>query len=289
MLILYMLYTWDVQRAFHKQERILKVAGFEKINLPGVKRILAVGSGKGGVGKSTVAFVLSQLLAAKGLRVGLLDADLHGPSLPSLTGVAAPHTTTPEKKILPHMIHGIACVSMGFLVPEAGAVVWRGPMVQSALRQLLGEVAWGELDCLIVDMPPGTSDIHLTLAQRTHLDGTVLVSTPQELALADVRRALDFFEKINTPVVGLVENMATFACSGCGKETPLFGDSLVEKEALSRGLPFLGALPLDPALCQGPSRLLPFLKNEALSPATREGYARVVNAVESWLGEGKRP
>ena len=254
---------------------------FEKINLPGVRKILAVGSGKGGVGKSTVAYTLAQLLAKKGLKIGLLDADLHGPSLPSLSGVSAPHVMTPEKKIMPHIIHGVACVSMGFLVPEAGAIVWRGPMVQSALRQLLADTQWGELDCLVVDLPPGTSDVHLTLVQRTTLDGVILVATPGEVALADVRRTLDFFEKTHTAVVGLAENMGVFVCAGCQKETRLFGQESLTKEADERGVTLLASLPLDPGLTQG--RVLSFEKNTLIGEATRASYQRLADQAHAWV------
>ncbi len=218
--------------------------GMEKITLPGVKKMIAVTSGKGGVGKSTVAVNLAVALAGKGLKVGLLDADVHGPSLPLLLGEdAGKGVEMEENRVRPVKAHGVMCMSIGFLVPEAAATIWRGPMIMSAVRQLLGDVAWGELDILIADLPPGTGDVPLTLAQQTPLDGAIVVSTPQDVALADVRRNVSMLNKTNVPVLGLVENMSTFVCPDCGAQHPLFGEAGMEKAAAEMNLPVLGTLP----------------------------------------------
>ncbi len=210
----------------------------------GVDRILAVGSGKGGVGKSTVAANLAVALARQGRRVGLLDADIYGPSLPRMMGVNRRPASPDGKTILPLTAHGVTLMSIGFLLPEEEAVIWRGPMLMGALQQLLTQVAWGELDILIVDMPPGTGDIQLTLCQRTQLTGAIVVSTPQDVALLDARKALTAFRTLKTPVLGLIENMSSYICPKCGHEAHLFGEGGVEREAERLGLPFLGALPL---------------------------------------------
>ncbi|WP_428376316.1 P-loop NTPase [Lichenicoccus sp.] len=211
--------------------------------LPEVKRIVAVASGKGGVGKSTTAVNLAVGLARRGLAVGLLDADIHGPSLPRMLGI----TTRPElqdKRMLPIEAWGIRAMSMGFLVEERTAMIWRGPMVMGALVQLIGEVAWGALDVLVVDMPPGTGDAQLTMAQKVSLAGAVIVSTPQDIALLDARRGVAMFEKTNVPVLGIVENMSFFCCPACGHRTELFGHGGARREAQALGVPFLAEIPL---------------------------------------------
>ena len=211
----------------------------------GVDRILAIGSGKGGVGKSTVSSNLAVALAREGRRVGLLDADIYGPSQPRMMGVNKRPGSPDGKTIIPLQAHGVTMMSIGLMVDPAKAVVWRGPMLMGALQQMLGQVEWGELDVLIVDLPPGTGDVQLTLCQKTHLTGAVVVSTPQDVALLDARKALDMFNNLRTPVLGLIENMSTFHCPHCGKESQIFGHGGVRAEAEAIGVPFLGALPID--------------------------------------------
>jgi ATP-binding protein involved in chromosome partitioning len=218
--------------------------------VPGIRHIIAVASGKGGVGKSTTAVNLALGLAGQDLRVGLLDADIYGPSLPRLLGVTArPTAAAPGSKVLaPLEAFGVKVMSMGFLVEENTAMIWRGPMVMSALQQMLREVAWGELDILVVDMPPGTGDAQLTLAQQTPLAGAVIVSTPQDLALIDARRGIAMFRKVNVPVIGIVENMSYFLCATCGTRHEIFGHGGAREEAEKLGVPFLGEVPLDQEL-----------------------------------------
>jgi len=210
----------------------------------GVNRILAVASGKGGVGKSTLSSNLAVALARQGRRVGLLDADIYGPSQPRMMGVSKRPASPDGKTIIPLQAHGVTMMSIGLMLKEDEAVVWRGPMLMGALQQMLGQVAWGELDVLIVDLPPGTGDVQLTLCQRTHLTGAIVVSTPQDVALLDARRAIDMFGKLKTPVLGLVENMSTYVCPNCGHEAHLFGHGGVAAEAARIGVPFLGEIPL---------------------------------------------
>ncbi len=212
--------------------------------ISGIDRIIAVASGKGGVGKSTVSSNLAVALARQGRRVGLLDADIYGPSQPRMMGVSARPASPDGKTIIPLQAHGVTMMSIGLMLKEDEAVIWRGPMIMGALQQLLGQVAWGELDVLIVDLPPGTGDIQLTLCQRTHLTGAIVVSTPQDVALLDARKALDMFVKLKTPVLGLIENMSTYICPNCGHEAHIFGHGGVATEAARLGLPFLGELPL---------------------------------------------
>ena len=218
-------------------------------NLPNVQRILAVASGKGGVGKSTVAFHLARAFAQTGLRVGLLDADLHGPSLPFFMRRESASLKPPEspdgRTLLPLESHGLFTMSMGFLVPEGKAAIWRGPMMHHALDQLIFKVNWGELDLLMIDLPPGTGDIPLSLAQKL-LMSALVVSTSQDLALQDVRRGIEMFQKVGVPLVGIVENMATLQCSHCGEKTLTWGSSRVEAEAARQGVPFWGSIPLNP-------------------------------------------
>ena len=202
-----------------------------------------ISSGKGGVGKSTVAVNLAVALARQGLAVGLLDADVHGPSLPRMLGVSA----KPElinKQMIPLEVWGLKAMSIGFLVEPDTAMIWRGPMVMSALEQMMGQVAWGPLDILVVDMPPGTGDAQLTMAQRVSLTGAVIVSTPQDIALIDARRGVRMFEKTRVPVLGIIENMSVFCCPACGTRTELFGHGGARREAEALGVPFLGEIPL---------------------------------------------
>ena len=215
--------------------------------LPGVGRMIAVASGKGGVGKSTTAVNLALGLAALGLKIGVLDADIFGPSIPRLLGITdRPKVVAPGSKVMaPLERYGLKVMSMGFLVDEDTPVVWRGPMVMGALVQMLREVAWAPLDCLVVDMPPGTGDVQLTLAQQTPLSGAVIVSTPQDLALVDARKGLHMFTRVSVPVLGIIENMSYFICSNCGQRHEIFGHGGARAEAEKLGVPFLGEVPLD--------------------------------------------
>ena len=214
--------------------------------LPGIGNVLAIASGKGGVGKSTTAANLALALAVQGARVGLLDADIYGPSQPLMMGLAGERPQmTDDKKIEPLRAYGVAVMSIGFLIDAAQPMVWRGPMVTQALTQLLGETRWGELDYLIVDMPPGTGDIQLTLAQRVPVSGAIIVTTPQDIALADARKGLMMFRKVAVPVLGIIENMATHICSNCGHEEHVFGAGGGVRMAAEYGVPLLGSLPLD--------------------------------------------
>ena len=213
--------------------------------VPGVARIIAVGSGKGGVGKSTVSSNLAVALAKQGRKVGLLDADIYGPSQPRMMGTNKRPGSPDGKTIIPLQAHGVTLMSIGLMMDPAKAIVWRGPMLMGALQQMLTQVEWGELDVLLVDLPPGTGDVQLTLCQKTHLTGAIVVSTPQDVALIDARKALDMFKTLNTPVLGLIENMSTYVCPNCGHEAHLFGHGGVQAEAEAIGAPFLGALPID--------------------------------------------
>ena len=211
--------------------------------LPDVRHIVAVASGKGGVGKSTTAVNLAVALAQQGLRVGLLDADVHGPSLPRMLGVDAKPPLV-NGRMQPLDAWGLKAMSIGFLVDPDQAMIWRGPMVMGALEQMMGQADWGALDVLVVDMPPGTGDAQLTMAQRVSLSGAVIVSTPQDIALIDARRGVRMFEKTRVPVLGIVENMSTFCCPNCGHSTELFGHGGARREAEALGVPFLGEIPL---------------------------------------------
>lgn len=212
--------------------------------LPGIANVIVVGSGKGGVGKSTVSSNLAVALARQGRRVGLLDADIYGPSQPRMMGVSKRPASPDGKLIEPLKAHGVTMMSLGLMLKEDEAVVWRGPMIMGALQQLLTQVLWGELDVLIIDLPPGTGDIQLTLGQRTKLSGAVVVSTPQDVALLDAKKAIDMFQKLKTPILGLIENMSTYVCPNCGHEEHLFGHGGVAAEAKRLGVPLLGELPL---------------------------------------------
>lgn len=211
----------------------------------GVDRIIAVASGKGGVGKSTVSSNLAVALAQAGRKVGLLDADIYGPSQPRMMGASGRPASPDGKTIIPLHVHGVTLMSIGFMIEEGKAVVWRGPMLMGALQQMLGQVEWGKLDVLIVDLPPGTGDVQLTLCTKTQLTGAIVVSTPQDVALLDARKALDMFATLKTPVLGLIENMSGFVCPDCGSEHQIFGHGGVAAEADKLGVPLLGTLPID--------------------------------------------
>ena len=212
--------------------------------LPGVRNVVAVASGKGGVGKSTVSANLAVALAAKGLRVGLLDADVYGPSQPRMLGVSGRPSSPDGNIILPLRNHGVTVMSLGFMVEEGEAIVWRGPMLMGALQQMLSQVQWGTLDVLLVDLPPGTGDVQMTLAQKTEVAGAVIVSTPQDIALIDAKKGIDMFNRMEVPILGLVENMSAFVCDSCGTTHHPFGHGGARAEAERLGVPFLGEIPL---------------------------------------------
>jgi ATP-binding protein involved in chromosome partitioning len=213
--------------------------------LPGIKNVIAVASGKGGVGKSTVAVNLALALAGDGAEVGILDADIYGPSQPRMLGLSGRPSSKDGKHIEPMEAHGVKCMSIGFLIDAEQPMVWRGPMVTQALVQLIRDTVWGQLDYLIVDMPPGTGDIQLTLSQQVPVSGAVIVTTPQEIALLDARKGLKMFQKVEVAILGVVENMSTHVCSNCGHEEHIFGQGGGERMAADYGVPFLGSLPLD--------------------------------------------
>jgi ATP-binding protein involved in chromosome partitioning len=221
-----------------------------EVMLPEVRRILAISSGKGGVGKSTVAVNLAVALTQTGARVGLMDADVYGPNIPMMMGISKP----PEQqdgKIKPAERYGVKVMSMGFFVPEDTALVWRGPMVHTAIQQFFRDVLWGELEYLLIDLPPGTGDAQLTLSQLVPLCGAITVTTPQAVALYDVRKGVRMFQKVNVPLLGLVENMSFFVCGHCGTRTEIFASGGGERAAAQLGVPFLGRVPIDPSIRAG--------------------------------------
>jgi len=235
--------------------------------VPGVKNVLAVASGKGGVGKSTVAANLAVALAMEGAAVGLLDADITGPNIPQMMGLDGQPSATPEGKIRPLERHGVKVISIQFFVPEGQPIVWRGPLVGGAIQQFLRDVDWGELDYLVVDLPPGTSDAQLTLAQAVSISGSVLVTTPQEVALSDVTKALAMFRRMSVPVIGVVENMGSFVCAHCGEVTEIFGRGGGERFAKRNELEYLGSIPLDLTVRQGGDAGVPAVAQREPGPA----------------------
>jgi ATP-binding protein involved in chromosome partitioning len=238
--------------------------------LAGVKNIVAVASGKGGVGKSTVAVNLALAWAAGGAQVGILDADIYGPSQPLMLGLSGEHPSSPDGKLIrPLRAHGLSAMSIGFLVDPSQAVVWRGPMVTQALTQLLTDTEWGELDYLVVDMPPGTGDIQLTLAQRVPVAGAIIVTTPQDIALADARKGLAMFEKVSVPVLGIIENMSVHVCSHCGHSEHIFGAGGGQRLAAEHGVRLLGELPLDARIREQADGGRPTVVAEPDSPAAQ--------------------
>ncbi len=234
--------------------------------IPGVSAVIAVASGKGGVGKSTTALNLALGLRDLGLRVGLLDADIYGPSVPRLTGIREKPQLNDQKKMIPLARFGLAIMSIGFLVEEDTAMIWRGPMVMSAITQMLRDVAWGTLDVLVVDMPPGTGDAQLTLAQNVPLKGAVIISTPQDLSLIDARRGLAMFRKVDVPVLGIVENMSYFQCPHCGTKSDIFGHGGARHEAERLGVPFLGEIPLHMSIRTASDSGTPVVESEPDGP-----------------------
>ncbi|MFN0042958.1 MAG: Mrp/NBP35 family ATP-binding protein [Alphaproteobacteria bacterium] len=243
-----------------------RAAGAEKSILPGVGTIIAVASGKGGVGKSTVAVNLAVALAAHGLKIGLLDCDVYGPSIPLMMGVKDKPTRAPDGRMKPPETFGVKVMSMGFLATDKQPMIWRGPMVAQAVDQLLRGVAWEPLDVLVVDMPPGTGDAQLTLAQRVPLAGAVIVSTPQTVALLDARKGLNMFRQLDVPVLGIVENMSYFVCSACGTRTEIFAHGGAKQEAIDSKVEFLGEIPLDPRIRDSSDGGRPIVASEPTGP-----------------------
>ncbi len=220
----------------------------EKLDLPGIKHIIAVASGKGGVGKSTTAVNLAIAFAQNGLKTGLLDADIYGPSIPRMLNLKGKPQARDDKKLIPMERYGLATMSMGFLIAEDAPMIWRGPMVHSAITQLFRDVAWGDRDIMIVDMPPGTGDAQLTMAQTVPLSGAVIVSTPQDIALIDARKGLNMFRRVDVPVLGIIENMSYFLCPHCGERSDIFSHGGAHTEATALDVPFLGEIPLNIAV-----------------------------------------
>ena len=248
--------------------------------LPGVHNLVAVASGKGGVGKSTVAVNFALALAHEGARVGILDADIYGPSQPRMLGLMGKRPETRDGKLLePLVAHGIEAMSIGFLVDDQQPMAWRGPMVTSALNQLLTQTRWGDLDYLIVDMPPGTGDIQLTLAQRVPVSGAVIVTTPQDIALADARKGLEMFQKVHVPVLGVVENMSVHVCSNCGHEERIFGEHGGRDLSAQYGVPLLGSLPLDRRIREETDQGQPSVAADPTGPLARAFTEAALRAV----------
>jgi ATP-binding protein involved in chromosome partitioning len=244
----------------------------EKIALPNIKRIIAVASGKGGVGKSTTAVNLAVACVHNGLRVGLVDADIYGPSIPRMLNLSGKPETDADKKIIPMERYGVKTMSMGFFVAEDAPIIWRGPRVHTAIQQLFRDVAWGELDILIVDVPPGTGDAHMTLAQMIPLTGAVIVSTPQDIALIDARKGLGMFQAMDVSVLGIIENMSYFSCPHCGERSDIFSHGGAHQEADKLGLPFLGEIPLDIAVRQTSDSGNPITASQPDSAAAKKYF-----------------
>jgi len=258
--------------------------------IPGVKHVIAVSSGKGGVGKSTVAANLACALALAGVKVGLLDADLYGPNIPMMMG----STAGPEQKdgkILPVENHGVKLISMAFLVPEEAPLVWRGPMVHQYLQAFFRDVLWGDLDYLLIDLPPGTGDVQLSLSQMVPLAGAITVTTPQEVALYDVRKGMAMFQKVNVPLLGIIENMSYFVCGHCGERTEIFSYGGGERAAEKLGVPFLGRIPIDPAIRDGSDTGHPIVVADPGSPqaAAFRAIAQKIMVAVGGGGQGSTP
>ncbi len=274
----------DVQVDWHIATRTVQPG---QKPLPGVKNIIAVASGKGGVGKSTVTANLALALALEGASVGVLDADIYGPSIPRMLGVGGQPETRDGKTIEPMRAYGLAVMSIGFLVDEDTPMIWRGPMATSALQQLLQQTQWGELDYLLVDLPPGTGDIHLTLTQQIPVTGAVIVTTPQDIALLDAMKGLKMFEKVKVPVLGIIENMSLHRCSQCGHEEAIFGHGGGEKMARKYQIPLLGQLPLDISIRENADSGHPSVVAEADSPIA-DRYRQIALTAAAKLAQRPR-
>jgi ATP-binding protein involved in chromosome partitioning len=256
--------------------------------IPGVESIIAVASGKGGVGKSTTAVNLALALRDLGLKTGILDADIYGPSMPKLLAIREKPETIGGTRLKPIVRHGMPIMSIGFLIEEETPMIWRGPMVMSALTQMLREVEWGTLDVMVVDMPPGTGDAQLTMAQQVPLKGAVIVSTPQDLALIDARRGIAMFRRVNVPVLGIVENMSTFVCPHCGTRSDIFGHGGARHEAERLGVPFLGEVPLDMAIRENSDAGQPVVAIAPEGPHAKY-YRDIAVRVREGLRSASRP
>jgi ATP-binding protein involved in chromosome partitioning len=243
--------------------------GFGRQAVPGIRNILAVGAGKGGVGKSTTSVNLAVALQRKGARVGLMDADVYGPNIPQMLGSTDSPEVSEDKRMIPPEAHGLKVISMGMLVPPDQPVIWRGPMLHGAVQQFMRDVAWGELDYLIVDLPPGTGDIALSMAQSVPMAGAVVVTTPQGVSVSDVRKAVAMFRQLNIPILGVVENMSYFVCGHCGERTDIFGHGGGSRMAEDMGIPFLGEVPIDTRVRSGGDEGQPIVVAAPEAPAAR--------------------
>jgi ATP-binding protein involved in chromosome partitioning len=273
--------------AAHGHKQGAPAGAAAKPMVPGVRSIIAVASGKGGVGKSTVAVNLALGLAAIGLKIGLLDADIYGPSMPRMLGITGRPNSRDGKALEPMTNYGLKCMSMGFLVAEDTPMIWRGPMVMSALQQMLRDVQWGELDVMVVDMPPGTGDAQLTMAQQVPLSGAVIVSTPQDIALLDARKGLNMFRKVDVPVLGIVENMSYFLCPHCGERSEIFSHGGARREAEKLGVEFLGEVPLDIVIRETSDEGRPIVVSHPES-AHAQVFRRMAGRIAAKLGSAQR-
>jgi ATP-binding protein involved in chromosome partitioning len=256
----------------------------ERQPIPGVKNLVAVASGKGGVGKTTVAVNVALALTKLGYKVGLLDADVYGPNVPIMLGATNEPLATPQQRIIPVQAQGLKMISMGLLNPGDKPVIWRGPMLHSVITQFLRSVEWGELDYLIIDLPPGTGDVQLTLIQTVAVSGAGVVTTPSAVALADVRKAIEMFRQVNVEVLGVVENMSTFSCPHCGKPVDIFGHGEGAKTATAYGVPVLGEIEIDPRIRLGGDTGKPVAAEGEAAPAAQSLY-RVAKAMTTRLRE----
>jgi ATP-binding protein involved in chromosome partitioning len=256
--------------------------GFGRQAVPGVRNIVAVGAGKGGVGKSTTSVNLAVALARKGARVGLMDADVYGPNIPQMLGIVGQPDVTEEKKIIPPEAHGVKVISMGMLVPPDQPVIWRGPMLHGAVQQFMRDVAWGELDYLVVDLPPGTGDVSLSMAQSVPVAGAVVVTTPQGVSVSDVRKAVAMFRQLNIPVLGVVENMSYFVCGHCSERTEIFGNGGGRRMAEELRIPFLGEVPIDTRVRSGGDEGQPIVAAVPDAPAA-QALAEVAGKVAAQI------
>ncbi len=256
----------DVEMTASVRSAVSPDAGRQAV--PGVKNVIAVGAGKGGVGKTTVAVNLALALARAGSRVGVIDADIYGPNVPIMLGIKT-QLTTDGKKIIPAEKYGLQVISMGFLTEDDAPIIWRGPMLHGALQQFFREVAWKDLDYLVVDLPPGTGDVALSLSQTVPVAGAIIVTTPQQVSLADSRRAVAMYRKLNIAPIGVIENMSYFACPSCSHESDIFGRGGGEQMATDLGIPFVGRIPIYQPIREGSDRGVPILVNEPDSPAAK--------------------